>query len=91
MFYHSNRKSKTEIGTRRRVLFFGRIMQNLSFEIEKSLSAQCSVGYSVKTCIVRVLREMQMMEAWLVRFQRDVKTLQGPLVCSLRVMICGVW
>ena len=42
---------------------------------EKSVSVEISVNYSIGAC--KLLRAKQLMGAWLVKFQREAKTLLG--------------
>lgn len=50
-------------------------------------SGQSSVGYSVRAWNIKMLRPMQMMEAQLVKFQREYYW--GPLSNVLNKKICG--
>jgi hypothetical protein len=45
----------------------------------KPLGVESSVGCSVVFSKIRVLKAMQMMKAWLVKFHREAKTLLSPL------------
>lgn len=50
-----------------------------NFRLEKLLSIESSVGCFVGDLEIRMLRSVQMMEAWLVKFHREVlNTLLGP-------------
>jgi len=46
-----------------------------NFEVEKSLSVESSVSGAAGTWKVGMLRAVQSMKAWLVKFHRGVKTL----------------
>jgi hypothetical protein len=48
--------------------------KTLKHGLEKSLSFESSLSYSVIAWKRRILRAVQMIEAWLVRFQREAKT-----------------
>lgn len=90
IFHHSNRNSKTGIGTRivgyccdgPDYAVLGRIVEGiLELGLEKPLSVQNLVCCSVGGWKKRMLREIQMMEAWLMRcqwkFESHLKTLLG--------------
>lgn len=55
-------------------VFWGGLWLHLNFMLEKPLSTHGSVGCSVWIWKARVFREMQMMEAWLVKLQEEAKT-----------------
>lgn len=48
--------------------------KTLKHGLEKSLSFESPVSYSVIAWKRRILRAVRMIEAWLVRFQREAKT-----------------
>jgi hypothetical protein len=59
----------------------GRIVKGLlNFELEEPLSVKSFVECSLVSWKIRLLRAMQMMEVWLVKFQRKFKGCQGPLL-----------
>ena len=52
---------------------FGRIVDELSnFEQGKSLSVQYLESCSIGVWKIRILRATQKMEAWLVKFQKEI-------------------
>ena len=56
-----------------------------NFGIEKPLRVDISMSYSVGAWKISMLRIIQMMEAWLVTFQKEVKTPTG-LLCEESVV-----
>lgn len=64
----------------------------LSFGTAKPLSDQFSKSCSMGAWKIRLLDEMQMIEIWLVKLQKEAlrlpQRLPGPLVCYFKIRIC---
>jgi hypothetical protein len=80
VFLHSSRNPKTRVGTNevgnrcdRPAYGFGWIVEGIGNSgLEKPLSFESSMGYSVGAWKMEMLRAVKKMEARLVKFQREI-------------------
>lgn len=71
------------------VLFREYCGRTLEFGREKLLYVESLVSYSWRDWKIRMWRAVQMMEAWLAKFQREAKSLLGHL--GEETIVSGHW